>query len=52
MTTDRLGKWLFPRVPPDRQKREIKTLMAALAVGFFVAGIVTAMFVLANSAGS
>jgi hypothetical protein len=52
MTTDRLEKSLFPRFPPCRQKCETKTLMAALAVGFFVAGIVTAMFVLANSAGS
>ena len=52
MTTDWLGKWLFPRLSPYRQKRETKTLMAAVAVGFFVAGIIAAVLVLANSAGS
>ncbi|HLX97050.1 MAG TPA: hypothetical protein VKU37_15020, partial [Verrucomicrobiae bacterium] len=35
MMTDRLGKWLFPRLPLYRQRREIKTLIAALAVGLF-----------------
>jgi hypothetical protein len=49
---DRLAKWLFPRLPPHRQRREIRTLVAALAVGLFVAGIITAILILANSAGS
>jgi hypothetical protein len=52
MMTDRLGKWLFPRLQPYRQKREIKTLMAALGVGLFVAGIITAILILVNSAGN
>jgi hypothetical protein len=52
MMTDRLGKWLFPRLQPYRQKREIKTLMAALGVGLFVAGIITVMLILVNSAGN
>jgi hypothetical protein len=52
MKTDRLGKWLFPRLPPYRQRREIKTLLAALVVGLFVAGIIAAILILANSAGS
>ena len=51
MITEWLGKWLFPRLEPYRQKRETKVLMAALSVGLLVAGIVTGLLILINSGG-
>jgi hypothetical protein len=50
MLMERLGKWLFPRWQPYRQKRETKTLMVALGVGLLVAAIVSAIIILTNSA--
>jgi hypothetical protein len=51
MITDWLGKRLFPRLEPYHQRREIRTLMAALLVGVLVAGAVTGLLILMNSAG-
>lgn len=51
MITDWLAKRLFPRLEPYRQRREIRTLMAALLVGVLVAGVVVGLLILMNSAG-
>jgi len=48
MRTDRFGKWLFPRLPPNRRERETKTLMAALLAGLVVTGIIAAILVLTH----
>ena len=49
MFMDWLGKRLFPRWQPYRQKREIKTLIVALWVGLVVAGVMAAIIILVNS---
>jgi len=49
MITDWLAKRLFPRLEPHRQQREIRTLMAALLVGFLVAGAMAGLLILMNS---
>jgi hypothetical protein len=51
MITDWLAKRLFPRLEPYRQRREIRMLMVALLVGILVAGVVTGLLILMNSAG-
>jgi len=51
MMMDRLGQWLFPRLEPYRQRRETRTLMAALVVGLLVAAMISTIIILANSAG-
>jgi hypothetical protein len=50
MIIDRLGKWLFPRWQPYRQKREMKTIIVALGVGLVVAAAIAAIIILTNSA--
>jgi hypothetical protein len=50
MITDRLGKWLFPKWQPYRQKREMKTIIIALGVGLVVAAVMAAIIFLTNSA--
>lgn len=50
MIMERLGKWLFPRWQPYRQKREMRTLMIALGVGLIVAAVISAIIILTNSA--
>jgi hypothetical protein len=50
MKLDRLGKWLFPRWQPYRQRREVRTILAALGVGLIVAAVISAIIILANSA--
>jgi len=49
MLTDWLGKRLFPQWQPYRQKREIKTLLAALWVGLGAAAIISAILIFSNS---
>jgi len=49
MIGDWLGKWLFPRLEPYRQRREIRLLIVAWGVGLVVAGIITAVLILTNS---
>ncbi len=49
MKMERLGKWLFPRLPPNRREREINILILALLAGLLVAGIVVGLLVLTNS---
>jgi len=51
MMTERLGKWLFPRWQPYRQKREMKTIIVALGVGLVVAAAMAAVIILTNSMG-
>ena len=50
MIMDRFAKWLFPRWQPFRRKREIRSLIAALWVGLAVAGLITTLMILINSA--
>ncbi len=52
MITERLGKWLYPRWQPFRRRRQIRALLISLLVGLFVAGVVTGVLLLANSAGN
>ena len=50
MIMDRLGKWLFPRWQPYRQRREVRSIMVALGVGLIVAAVISAVIILTNSA--
>jgi len=50
MIMERLGKWLFPRSQPYRQKREMRTIMVALGVALIVAAVMSAVIILTNSA--
>jgi hypothetical protein len=36
-----IGKFLFPRLQPDQQRREMFIILAAIVVGLVFAGIVT-----------
>jgi hypothetical protein len=48
MNSARLGKWLFPHLPPNRRERETKTLIIALLAGLVVAGVISAIIILTN----
>ena len=48
MPIDRLGKLLFPRLQLWRRRREIKTILAALLIGFIFAAIIGAIILLKN----
>jgi hypothetical protein len=45
------GKLLFPRLPPDLQRRKINTLLAVLLVGLFLGGLIALMLVVRNKIG-
>jgi hypothetical protein len=45
------GKLLFPRLPPDLQRRKINILLAVLLVGLFLGGLTALMMVLRNKIG-
>jgi len=45
------GKLLFPRLPPDLQRRKINTLLAVLLVGLLLGGLLVLMMVLRNKIG-
>ncbi len=46
-----LGKLLFPRLPPDLQRRKINTLLAVLLVGLLLGGLIALVMVLRNKIG-
>jgi len=47
VSTDELfWKLLFPRLPPDLQRRKISTLLADLWVGLLLGGLIALMMVL------
>ena len=48
MITEWLAKRLFPRLEPYRQRREIRTLMAAFWAGVLIAAVVTGLLILMN----
>jgi LPS O-antigen subunit length determinant protein (WzzB/FepE family) len=43
-----LGKLLFPRLPPDVQRRKIIIILAVLLVGLLLGGLIALMMVLSN----
>ena len=45
------GKLLFPRLPPDLQRRKINTLLAVLLVGLLLGGLIALLIVLSNKIG-
>jgi hypothetical protein len=45
------GKLLFPRLPPDLQRRKINTILAVLLVGLILGGLIALMMVLRNKIG-
>jgi hypothetical protein len=45
------GKLLFPRLPPDLQRRKINTLLAVLLVGLLLGGLIAFLIVLSNRIG-
>ena len=52
VSTDELfWKLLFPRLPPDLQRRKINTLLAVLLVGLLLGGLLVLMMVLRNKIG-
>jgi LPS O-antigen subunit length determinant protein (WzzB/FepE family) len=42
------GKLLFPRLPPDVQRRKIIIILAVLLVGLLLGGLIALMMVLSN----
>jgi hypothetical protein len=44
-------KLLFPRLPPDLQRRKINTLLAVLLVGLFLGGLFALVMILRNKIG-
>jgi hypothetical protein len=44
-------KLLFPRLPPDLQRRKINTLLAVRLVGLLLGGLIALMTVLRNKTG-
>jgi len=46
-----LGKLLFPRLPPDLQRRKITITLAVLLVGLLLGGLIALMIVLRNKIG-
>ncbi len=45
------GKLLFPRLPPDLQRRKINILLAVLLVGLLLGGLIALVMVLSNKIG-
>ncbi|MGO9585922.1 MAG: hypothetical protein ACLP2Y_07000 [Limisphaerales bacterium] len=45
------GKLLFPRLPPDLQRRKINIFLAVLLVGLLLGGLMALMLVLRNKIG-
>ncbi|MGO8742356.1 MAG: hypothetical protein ACLQUR_08160 [Limisphaerales bacterium] len=45
------GKLLFPRLPPDLQRRKINNLLAVLLVGLLLGGLIALVMVLSNKIG-
>lgn len=43
-----LWKLLFPRLPPDVQRRKIIIILAVLLVGLLLGGLIALMMVLSN----
>jgi hypothetical protein len=43
-----LGKLLFPRLPPDLQRRKINILLAVLLVGLLLGGLIALTMILSN----
>jgi flagellar basal body-associated protein FliL len=46
-----LGKLLFPRLPPDLQRRKVNIILAVLLVCLLLGGLVALMAVLNNKVG-
>ena len=42
------GKLLFPRLPPDLQRRKITILLAVLLVGLLLGGLIALTMILSN----
>jgi hypothetical protein len=47
-----LGKLLFPRLPPDLQRRKINILLAVLLVGLLLGGLMALMILSNNKVGA
>ena len=43
-----LGKILFPRVPPDQRRHQLRLLLASLLVALVVSGIVVFVMILTD----
>jgi hypothetical protein len=48
---DFFGKLLFPRLPPDLQRRKINILLAVLVVGLLLGGVMAFLMVFRNKIG-
>ncbi len=46
-----LGRLLFPRLPPDIQRRKINILLVVLFVGLLVGGLIVLTLILSNKIG-
>jgi flagellar basal body-associated protein FliL len=46
-----LGKLFFPKFPPNRQRKEMRNLILALAVSLVLCAILGAAFYLINQQG-
>lgn len=47
-----LGKLLFPRLPPDLQRRKINIILAVLLVGLLLGGLLALVAVVSNKVGA
>jgi hypothetical protein len=46
-----LGKLLFPRLPPDLQRRKVNILLGVLIAGLLLGSLMAFMIVLRNKIG-
>jgi hypothetical protein len=48
--TPNFGKLLFPRLPPDQRRREMRVLLAALLTGLVIAGTTALVMIVVGKA--
>ena len=46
-----LGKLLFPRLPPDVQRRKINIILTVLLISLLLGGLIALMLVFRNKTG-
>jgi hypothetical protein len=44
----KFSKWLFPRLPEDQRRHQLHLLLASLAVGLIISGIIVCIMLLTD----
>jgi len=51
MFTDHVGKWLFPRLQPAQYGQKFKIIVASIALGLVVVGVVALVMIRQGAVG-